>query len=71
MAQETRRSGKIDTPGQRPALPRAEFADTPELTFTSRGDPDARLVQLVRLLARQAARDHYEAQMRSQGKSAS
>ncbi len=37
----------------------------PELTLTHRGEgPDPRLVELVRLLARRAARDIYEEQMR-------
>jgi hypothetical protein len=32
----------------------------PELTLVRRGDPDPRLVELVRLLARRAAREWYE-----------
>lgn len=32
----------------------------PELTLAHRGDPDPRLVELVRLLARRAAREWYD-----------
>jgi hypothetical protein len=32
----------------------------PELTLVHRGDPDPRLVELVRLLARRAAHEWYE-----------
>ncbi len=37
--------------------------DEPELTFTPRGDPDPRLVQLARLLGEQLARETFAAQM--------
>ena len=32
----------------------------PELTLVKRGNPDPRLVELVRILARQAAREWYD-----------
>jgi len=32
----------------------------PELTLVKRGDPDPRLAELVRILARQAAREWYD-----------
>ena len=32
----------------------------PELTLVKRGDPDPRLVELVHILARQAAREWYD-----------
>ncbi len=38
------------------------LVDAPELTFTSRGDPDPRLIQLARLLGRQMARETFAAQ---------
>jgi hypothetical protein len=38
--------------------------DGPELTFTPRGSPDSRLLRLVRLLAKQAARECYEEELR-------
>jgi len=38
--------------------------DGPELTFTSRGSPDSRLLRLVRLLSKQAARECYEEELR-------
>lgn len=34
--------------------------EEPELTLARRGDPDPRLVELVRLLARRAAREWYD-----------
>lgn len=48
-------------PKQRSALRLIE----PELTLAQRGDgPDPRVVELVRLLARRAAREVYEEQMK-------
>ncbi|WP_245294792.1 hypothetical protein [Rhizobium rhizosphaerae] len=48
-------------PKQRSALRLIE----PELTLARRGDgPDPRMVELARLLARRAAREVYEEQMR-------
>ncbi|MEJ5899732.1 recombinase family protein [Ochrobactrum teleogrylli] len=41
--------------------------DAPELTFTPRGNPDPRLIQLARLLGRQMARQDFEAQIRKRG----
>ena len=38
----------------------------PELTLTRRGDPDPRLVALVHILARQAAREWYDQAMKEQ-----
>lgn len=40
--------------------------DAPELTFTARGNPDPRLLRLVGLLARQAARECYADEVRTQ-----
>ncbi|SEB84450.1 hypothetical protein SAMN05216452_3396 [Nitratireductor aquibiodomus] len=37
----------------------------PELNFTPRGNPDPRLVQLARLLGRQAAREYFDAETRA------
>ncbi|MDH4746223.1 hypothetical protein OMP43_19525 [Sphingomonas sp. CBMAI 2297] len=37
----------------------------PELTLTSRGNPDPRLVELVRLLARKAAREYLESEKKA------
>lgn len=41
--------------------------DAPELTFTPRGDPDPRLVQLARLLGQRLARQNFAAQMNTRG----
>jgi hypothetical protein len=46
---------------------RSDASRAPELTFTSRGDPDPRLVQLARLLGRQMARQNFDAQMKRRG----
>jgi len=40
--------------------------DAPELTFTPRGNPDSRLLRLVDLLARQAARECYAEEVKMQ-----
>lgn len=50
------------TQGEREELLEAMLVDAPELTFTSRGDPDPRLIQLARLLGRQMAREAFAAQ---------
>lgn len=50
------------TQGEREELLEAMLVDVPELTFTSRGDPDPRLIQLARLLGRQMARETFAAQ---------
>ncbi|ASV85277.1 hypothetical protein QYR00_17090 [Agrobacterium tumefaciens] len=47
------------TRNEREALLESLLIDEPELTFTPRGDPDPRLLRLVDLLARQAARECY------------
>ncbi|MFT3972208.1 MAG: hypothetical protein QM699_01745 [Amaricoccus sp.] len=43
----------------REALLESLMLEEPELTFTSRGTPDPRLLRLVDFLARQAARECY------------
>ncbi len=48
--------------GEREELLEAMLVDATELTFTPRGDPDPRLVQLARLLGRQMARETFTAQ---------
>ncbi len=50
------------TRGEREELLEAMLVDAPELTFTSRGDPDPRLIQLARLLGRKMARETFAAQ---------
>lgn len=47
------------TGGGREALLESLLLDEPELTFTPRGNPDPRLLRLVGILARQAARECY------------
>jgi hypothetical protein len=47
------------TGSEREALLESLLLEEPELTFTSRGDPDPRLLRLVDFLARQAAREGY------------
>lgn len=44
---------------KREALLESLLLEEPELTFTSQGDPDPRLLRLVDFLARQAARECY------------
>ncbi|MDQ7777370.1 MAG: hypothetical protein Q4615_16650 [Paracoccus aminovorans] len=56
---------------EREALLDALLLGEPELGFTPRGNPDPRLVRLVRLLGRQAARDNFEAQSRTREPGAS
>ena len=45
------------------ALRESMVFDGPELTFTPRGSPDRRLMRVVRLLAKQAARECYEEEL--------
>ena len=54
-------------PSGREELLEALLVEAPELSFTPRGDPDPRLVRLVEFLARQAAREFYEQEVRKQG----
>ena len=51
-------------PSEREELLEALLVEAPELSFTSQGDPDPRLVQLVEFLARQAAREFYEQEVK-------
>lgn len=48
--------------GQDPLQPPRAERVAPELTFTPRGEPDPRLIQLARLLGRQLARETFEAE---------
>ena len=59
------------TRSEREELLEAMLVDAPELTFTPRGDPDPRLVQLARLLGRQMARQTFAAQMTKRGSTGS
>ena len=45
------------TGAEREALLESLLLDEPELTFTPRGSPDPRLLRLVGILAKQAARE--------------
>jgi len=54
-------------PGEREELLGALLVEAPQLNFTPRGDPDPRLVRLVEFLARQAAREFYEQEVKKQG----
>jgi hypothetical protein len=45
------------TGAEREALLESLLLDEPELTFTPRGHPDPRLLRLVGILAKQAARE--------------
>ena len=54
-------------PSEREELLEAMLVEAPELSFTPRGDPDPRLVRLVEFLARQAAREFYEQEVKKQG----
>jgi len=54
--------------GNHQARMSAPRPDEPELTLVRRGDgPDPRLVELARLLARRAARQWFEEQMKERG----
>jgi len=63
MAQEARKTRITVTRSEREELLEAMLLDVPELTFTPRGEPDPRLVQLARLLGRQMARQNFAAQV--------
>jgi hypothetical protein len=67
MTQEARKSKTAVSQSEREELLEAMLLDVPELTFTPRGDPDPRLVQLARLLGRQMARQNFEAQRTKRG----
>lgn len=54
-------------PSEREGLREAMLVETPELSFTPQGDPDPRLVRLVEFIARQAAREFYEQEVKKQG----
>jgi hypothetical protein len=54
----------IFSPSDREALLEALLLEGPELAFTPRGSPDPRLKRLVAILARQAARECYEVEVR-------
>lgn len=65
MAQQGRKSEVSQR--ERRELREAMLPDAPELTFTPRGDPDPRLVQLTRLLGQQLARQNFAEQMNKRG----
>ena len=67
MTPQPRKSKVTITRREREELLEAMLTDTPELTFTPRGDPDPRLVRLARLLGRQLARQTFEAQRTKRG----
>ena len=67
MSPDTRKTKTTVTQSEREVLLEAMFVDATELTFTPRGDPDPRLVQLARLLGRQMARQNFETQMNKRG----
>lgn len=71
MTQEARKSKSAVTQNEREELLEAMLLGAPELTFTPRGDPDPRLVQLARMLGRQMARENFEAQMNKRGSNGS
>lgn len=54
-------------PSEREELLEALLVEAPELRFTPRGDPDPRLIRLVEFLARQAAREFHEQEVKKQG----
>ena len=57
----------MTVPSEREELLEALLVEAPELSFTPEGDPDLRLVRLVEFLARQAAREFYEQEVKKQG----
>lgn len=65
MAQQRRKSEVSQR--ERRELREAMLPDGPELTFTPRGAPDPRLVQLARLLGQQLARQNFATQMNKRG----
>lgn len=58
------------TGAEREALLESLLLDEPELTFTPRGKPDPRLLRLVGILAKQAARECFaeEVKLSRQGR---
>lgn len=71
LIQEFSAMTKQDPPEEGPtqasefeALRESMVFEGPELTFTPRGSPDPRLKRLVQILARQAARECYEEELR-------
>lgn len=67
MSRKASQSRTGVTPTEREELLEAMLVETPELTFTPRGDPDPRLVRLVEFLARRAAREFFEKEIKRQG----
>lgn len=67
MTQEARTSKTTVSQSEREELLEAMLVDAPELTFTPRGDPDPRLIELARLLGRRMARQNFEVQMNKRG----
>lgn len=63
MTKDARKSTEAESQSEREALLEAMLVDTSELTFTPRGDPDPRLVQLARLLGEQLAKEVFLSQM--------
>jgi hypothetical protein len=53
-------------PSEREELLEALLVEAPELSFAPQGDPDPRLVRLVEFLARQAACEFYEQEVKRQ-----
>ncbi len=71
MTLEARISKTAVSQSEREDLLEAMLLDAPELTFTPRGNPDPRLVQLAQLLGRQMARQNFEAQRTKRGSNGS
>jgi hypothetical protein len=71
MTPEARKSKTAVTQNEREELLEAMLRDAPELTFTPRGGPDPRLVELARLLGRQMARQNFEAKINERGSNGS
>lgn len=67
MSRQLSQSRSVIVPSEREELLEAMLVETPELKFTPKGDPDPRLVRLVEFLARQAAREFYEQEVKKQG----
>jgi len=67
MSRKASRPRSTTAPSEREELLEALLVEAPELSFTPQGDPDPRLVRLVEFLARQAAREFYEQEVKKQG----
>ena len=67
MSRKASQPRSTTVPSGREELLEAMLVEAPELSFTPRGDPDPRLVRLVEFLARQAAREFYEQEVKKQG----